>query len=150
MMRCMLALLLCGFAFGAGAEEPLQPEQAFRFSASAIDAQTIEATWKIAPGYYMYRDKFKFTAEPAKAILGKIETPPGNVKDDETFGKVETYRDEVRIRIAVISTPGPLILKAVSQGCADLGICYPPLPQTAQLDMPVVSAAMQQSSEWEW
>ena len=50
---------------------PLTPEKAFRFSAQALDAQTLEVRWDIAPGYYMYRDKFKFTVEPGS--LGRAD-----------------------------------------------------------------------------
>jgi thiol:disulfide interchange protein len=66
------------------------------FSASAIDAKTIEARWQITDQYYMYRDKFKFVGR--RRHPGHAEVlPPGKVKEDENFGKVETYRKEVKI-----------------------------------------------------
>jgi thiol:disulfide interchange protein DsbD len=114
------------------AEEPLPPEQAFRFSARVIDARTLEARWQITDGYYLYRDKFKFALTGGK--LGVPTLPPGKVKDDEIFGKVETYRKEVTILLPVEAT-GSVMLKAVSQGCWDGGICYPPLNQESPLKM---------------
>jgi hypothetical protein len=86
LIRLMLLTLfvLSGFAC---AEEPLPPEQAFRFSARAVDAKTIEARWQITDQYYMYRDKFKFAAEGG--TLGAPKYPPGKMKEDENFGKVE-------------------------------------------------------------
>ena len=101
LIRLLLSLLLALAALPAFAEEPLEPEQAYRFSARAIDAKTVEARWQIADGYYMYREKFRFTAEPATVKLGEPTFPAGKVKDDEFFGKVETYREEVAIRIPV-------------------------------------------------
>ena len=124
-------------------EEPLDPEAAFSLSARAIDANTLEARWKIADGYYMYRDKFKF--ELAGGTLGKTTLPPGKMKDDETFGKVETYRKDVRIVLPFQRTPGTtsVTLKATSQGCWDGGLCY--MPQTVSLSIklpaPIATAA---------
>ncbi len=125
-------LLLLALTGTAGAEEPLPPEEAFRFSARAIDAKTIEARWQITDGYYMYRDKFKFVLEGG--TLGTPKLPPGKVKEDENFGKVETYRKDVKILLPV-EAAGTVTLKAVSQGCWDGGICYPPINQEAKLDL---------------
>ena len=55
--------------------------------------------YKIADGYYLYRDKFKFAVEPATVKLGAAQFPQGDVHNDEFFGKVETYRKELRIRL---------------------------------------------------
>jgi thioredoxin:protein disulfide reductase len=124
------------------AEEPLDPEQAYRYSVRAVDASTVEARWQIVDGYYMYRDKFRFSAEPATIKLGEPKFPPGKVKDDEFFGKVETYRKEVKILIPVEAGGAEsFTLKAVSQGCWDQGICYPPTPQKATVKLIAASAA---------
>jgi thiol:disulfide interchange protein DsbD len=128
----VLALL----AVAARAAEPLEPEQAYRYSVRAIDAKTVEARWDITDGYYMYRDKFRFSAEPATVKLGQAVFPAGKLKDDEIFGKVETYRGSVVIRIPVeAGSATTFTLKAVSQGCWDQGVCYPPTPQQATVDL---------------
>jgi thiol:disulfide interchange protein DsbD len=126
--------------------EPLNPQQAFRLTARAIDAQTIEARWQIEDGYYMYRDKFRFETDPANPAveLAPAQFPPGEMKDDENFGKVETYRHEAVIRLplkSVAPATTHLTLKTRSQGCADIGICYPPVPQEALIELPAASAA---------
>lgn len=132
MLKLILFPLFALFSlWSVHAEEPLSPEQAFRFSARVLDAQTIEARWEIAPGYYMYRDKFKFALEGAS--LGVVELPPGQVKEDENFGKVETYRDAVAVRLPLSAVTGGLVLHVTSQGCADIGICYPPQKQSMPL-----------------
>jgi len=127
----------------AHAEEFLDPEVAFKFSARALDANTLEARWQIADGYYMYRDKFKFEVDGA--TLGTPQRPAGKAKHDENFGTVETYRKEVRIALPIERNAGitSVTLKTVSQGCADAGLCYTPQTEsvTIKLPAPVVAAA---------
>jgi thiol:disulfide interchange protein DsbD len=132
MLIRLLFLFLFALTGMARAEEPLPPEQAFRFSARVVDARTIEARWEITDQYYMYRDKFKFALEGG--TLGTPQYPPGKMKEDENFGNVEVYRKEVKILLPVEAS-GPVTLKAVSQGCWDGGICYPPINQDAKLTM---------------
>jgi thioredoxin:protein disulfide reductase len=137
LIRLLLSLLLALAALPAGAAgEPMEAEQAYRFSARAIDAHTLEARWQIADGYYLYRHKFRFTVEPGGVKLGEPVFPAGHIKDDEFFGRVETYRDDLRIRIPVEADgTASFTLKAVSQGCWDEGICFPPTPQQAVVSL---------------
>ena len=135
----LIRLLLLAFAFlvqPAFAEEPMDPEKAYRFSVRAIDANTVEARWQIASDYYMYRQKIRFTAEPATVKLGEGAFPAGKVKQDEFFGEVETYRGDIRIQIPVEAGGAEsFTLKAMSQGCWDKGICFPPLSQQAKVSL---------------
>jgi thiol:disulfide interchange protein DsbD len=132
-------LALAGQAFGQA--HPLSPDKAFLFSAKALDAQTVEARFTIADGYYLYRDKIHFAIDPASGALLTPALPAGKIKQDEFFGRVETYRGSVTVNLAVRNfTPGkPLIIHAESQGCADIGICYPPTTQTATVALPAGS-----------
>ena len=111
----------------------LEPEKAFAMSAKTVDGKTIEVRYQIANGYYLYHDKFKFQIEPTTAGLGAAQIPPGKVKQDEYFGKVETHRGLLVIKLPLASAVGPVTLKATSQGCADVGVCYPPQTQTVKL-----------------
>jgi thiol:disulfide interchange protein DsbD len=131
---CALLLLafsaLCG-APASAADDYLAPEVAFKFSARMQDAGTVAVTYQIADGYYMYRERFKFTADGA--TLGEPKYPPGKVKFDDTFQKnVETYRNSVTVTIPVKSA-GLFTLNAQSQGCADAGLCYAPQDASARL-----------------
>jgi len=131
----LVVLLLCTPAaaqlkLGGNTDNLLEPEKAFSFDASALDASTIEVHFAIADGYYLYRDRFRFSAEGAR--LGAPEFPRGLKHKDEFFGEVETYRKEVRIRIPV-EGDGRFDLKVVSQGCADAGVCYVPLESKVSL-----------------
>ena len=131
-----MLLFLCLHGI-AGAQDLLDPAVAFKFSAQAIDAGTIEVRYRIADGYYMYRDKFKFAVEPASVKLGTAQFPKGDVHNDEFFGKVETYRKEVRVRLPLTRDAGAdkLTLAVTSQGCADAGVCYVPQVQTAAIEL---------------
>ncbi|MBN8455945.1 protein-disulfide reductase DsbD [Accumulibacter sp.] len=138
MLRCLLSLLLL-LATLAQADEFLDPAVAFKPGVRALDGQTLEVRFSIAKGYYLYRDKFRFAADPATIHLGTPLLPAGKEKHDETFGRVEVYYDQVLIRLPVernSSGPLPLTLRVTSQGCADAGICYPPQQQSLAVELP--------------
>lgn len=142
----MRALLLAAvLALGAGPaaaqlfgnQELLDPEKAFRIAARALDARNVEVTFQIAEGYYMYRERFSFATEAGRPLAG-VEIPHGKIKEDPFFGKQETFRDFVRIRVPVSAgeaAKGSLTLKVTSQGCSDKGVCY--IPQTQQVKVPL-------------
>ena len=97
----------------------LPAKEAFKFQASLVNPNTIEAVWAIADGYYMYRSKFGFTAEPVQAALGNPRNPTGTIKHDEYFGQVETYTDSIRITLPIDKDHfggGRLVLSATGQG----------------------------------
>jgi len=126
------------FASAASAQELLEPDKAFRFSARALDPSALEITYRIAPGYYLYRKNFKFElTEPAGAALGEPQFPPGHMKKDPIFGETEIFRDEVKIRAPVALPPGAkqVTLLAGSQGCSDIGVCYVPETRTLKVAM---------------
>ncbi len=133
--RLALLLLLCSGFVRATEPVLLEPEKAFAFSAYMAGPDTVEVRYVIAPGYYMYRDKFRFTLEPATLARGEPQLPPGKIKKDEFFGETEVYRNEVRITLPIqtVSQPVRSVLTAVSQGCADVGVCYVPVEQKAEL-----------------
>jgi thiol:disulfide interchange protein DsbD len=138
MLRCLLALLLC-LGLSAQAEEFLDPLVAFKPTAKALDGETAEVRFAIAKGYYLYRDKFRFKAEPESITLGQAQYLAGKMKKDDLFGEVEVYYKEAVIRVPVERNSSgtlPLTLKLTSQGCADGGICYPPQVQTVSLTLP--------------
>jgi thiol:disulfide interchange protein DsbD len=143
MMRHLLILLTFVFSL-AHAEEFLDPMVAFKPTARALDGQTVEVTYEIAKGYYLYRDKFKFAVDGEVTTLGTPQIPKGKEKIDDIFGKVEVYYKTVAIRLPVErASSGPLQLKlnVTSQGCADAGVCYPPQTQPVSLELPDPASA---------
>ena len=141
LMRLLALLWLTLSSLFAHAAEPLEPEQAYKFSARALDEKTIEARWDVLPDYYLYREKIRFSVAPANIVLGAPDIPAGQEKDDEFFGKVHILRGTVVVRIPVSAGAGALTLKAHSQGCWDGGVCYPPLTQEAKLTLAAMSSA---------
>jgi thiol:disulfide interchange protein DsbD len=141
----ILAFLLCivWTAHAASPGELLEPEKAFRMSARALDATTVEISFAIADGYYLYRERFKFAADPgSRAKLGAPQFPSGIRKKDEFFGEVETYRKQVSIRIPVDNPEPVLNLVVTSQGCADIGVCYIPMDSKAAIRLTAIGAPL--------
>jgi thiol:disulfide interchange protein DsbD len=139
-LRGLLAGLCIVLASGAAvaqisAEDLLPVEEAFALTATASDDH-VRLSWKIAEGYYLYRHAFEFEAVDADASLGEPSIPAGETLVDEFFGETETYRDSVLVSVPVDSLPhdGELAIRVAYQGCADLGVCYPPHRQTLNVD----------------
>ena len=138
----LAALSQLGNTLGLGSaqDEFLPPDQAFIFSATAVDSKTIQAHWDIAEGYYLYRDKFKFSLKdaPEGVIIGGINLPQGKVKDDPFFGRIQVFYRDVDVVVPISgAAPGQAIRLLVGyQGCADAGLCYPPQTKTVSLELP--------------
>jgi thioredoxin:protein disulfide reductase len=140
----LLDLLSGGAGAGSGDGEFLPPDEAFRFSAEMADPYTVRAHWDIADGYYLYRAKFAFQAQGGPVQLGEPRLPPGTPKFDETFGDVEVYYDSADVLIPVSrasAAAGEMEVAAGFQGCAEDGICYPPITRTALVLIPEARAS---------
>ncbi|WP_322047162.1 protein-disulfide reductase DsbD [Paraburkholderia sp. J67] len=139
LIGCLLPLLF-GAAPARADDDFLPPDQAFTFSASETPGM-VDVHFKIADGYYMYRERFAFAAR-GTATLGDAQIPPGHVKFDPTFNKnVETYRNELTIHVPVKAASGPFDIAVTSQGCADAGICYPPAEHVYHVSAAALQAA---------
>lgn len=135
------AFLLCAFLLSALLSSPakaqqqdfLDPEKAFVVQAKMIDSGTLHLQFKIANGYYMYKEQFAFKLDTTKVKLGQAVLPVGVVKHDPTFDrKMELYFKEADITIPISAWPkdteaSPFVLTVIGQGCAVAGICYPPM-----------------------
>ena len=133
-----------GIAIGGSNEDRfLDPDVAFVLRAAAAGSDAIEAQWDIAEGYYLYRDKFRFRAvEGSGASLGEAGFPEGMIKDDEYFGPMEVYYSAVAALVPVAgAAPGDVVdVDITYQGCADAGLCYPPITRTVSLLLPAALA----------
>ena len=132
--RSLLGLVMLALHTGLAAQTFLEPERAFRFAARVLDERSVDVEFTVAPGYYLYREKLQF--EAAGAELGAPQLPPGKVKFDETFRKdVETYTGVLRIALPVQQAAAGFRLIVTSQGCADQGLCYPPMRSGADISL---------------
>lgn len=107
----------------------LKVEQAYQASVSS-DEDGLSIDWQIAPGYYLYRDRFAVDLQrDGQAVDATVTFSPGKVKDDPYFGKTEVYYLGTSLRIDNLDSSAGLHLTLTSQGCADAGLCYPPRSQ---------------------
>lgn len=118
----------------------LPPEKAFQFFATVKDANTVHVSWLIADGYYLYKNKLGLKPEEgAQTRLSELVLPVGESHHDEEFGDVEVYRQELSLDVPVTRAglePETLTLIAKFQGCADRGVCYPPMTSKVVLSLP--------------
>lgn len=144
LLAVLAALPLAG-AYAAPEDELLEADAAFALSTRAIDAHTLEASWKIAPGYYMYRDKFKFEALDNNIKLKAPLIPAGKKKNDPLFGITETYVNAVTVRVPIALRSGDAQvarIRITAQGCNEpIGVCYPPMQKEIGIQLAAVDAA---------
>ncbi|MCB1568804.1 MAG: cytochrome C biogenesis protein, partial [Xanthomonadales bacterium] len=147
MLRCLrtfaalLALASTTPAFAVDESDLLPVDEAFVIEASAPSADRVEFQIKIAEGYYLYRHRFAAKALDAGVSTGAVELPPGTPKHDEFFGDVETYRNGMTLALPEVQAGDARQLKVELryQGCADLGICYPPQKRVFDVALPIPS-----------
>lgn len=120
----------------------LTPEQAYKYSTRVAGDQLI-VTWTVEPGYYLYKKRMGIASGASAVELGDPLWPKGEDHEDEFFGKQEIYRGTIEIPVAIKDTGGPrpakLPLELKFQGCADAGLCYPPLTWKTEVALPAVA-----------
>src|SRR5271168_410607 len=137
----LLSLLLMSFAAAADAKpwwirgvesndtDFLPPDVAFRV-ASHVDGSVLRVRWIIADGYYLYRRRIQIKAESPDLTVFAPVLPTGIVKTDQYLGAQEIYQQQVEVAVPYIQSDGgahPLQIKVTYQGCAEAGLCYPPI-----------------------
>ncbi|MES9847767.1 MAG: protein-disulfide reductase DsbD N-terminal domain-containing protein, partial [Candidatus Thiodiazotropha sp.] len=126
----LMLLVLSSLSMAAwNQEDLLLPDQAFQISGRTDGTEKLLVEWRIADGYYMYRDKIQFDSDTIGIEIGEPKLSQAKIKNDEFFGEVAVYRNKATAEIPIRRMQGSqetLLLKARSQGCADLGICFPP------------------------
>ena len=120
---------------GAIDSDLLPAESAFQLVAATRDGDAVTLDWVIAPGYYLYRKRLAFEAvEPSTTRLGAVRLPAGQTLHDEHFGDVEVYRETLQARLPLTSGKAALAkLRVRFQGCADAGVCYPPVTRVVDV-----------------
>ena len=124
-------------------QQILDADQAFQVIVNPVDPLTLEARWTIAPGYYLYRDKFRLSLVDAPGVnIASVEIPPGEAKDDPNFGPQQVFHQAAVITVRLsreVSGETEARVKIDYQGCAEIGVCYPPLTQTLPVALPASS-----------
>ncbi|MEW8505599.1 MAG: protein-disulfide reductase DsbD [Candidatus Thiodiazotropha sp.] len=137
MMMFLMLLAISSLSHALWNEEDLlMPDQAFQISGRTDGTEKLRVEWRIADGYYMYRDKIHFDSDTIGIEIGEPTLSEAKIKNDEFFGEVAVYRNKAIAEIPIRRMQGSqetLLLKARSQGCADQGICFPPHVQEIRL-----------------
>ena len=137
----LLALLLVGLV-GVASAKPwwmrgiesnesdfLAPDAAFRVTAG-VDGNAVRVRWLIADGYYLYRSKIEIKAESPDLVIAAPLLPAGRVRVDPYLGTQEIYQHQVEATAVYTRFDAgahPLQIKVTYQGCAEAGLCYPPI-----------------------
>jgi thiol:disulfide interchange protein DsbD len=150
-MRRLLCLLLLVFALPATAGGLLESRpsstlgsinnsadflpvrEAFQLSLVESTPQSIKLRFVATEGYYLYRHRFQFRADPADVTLGSAQLPKGEQKHDEYFGDVEVYHGVLDVELPRTDQRA-FTLVVTYQGCADKGLCYPPETERLGID----------------
>jgi len=116
---------------------PIPADQAFQLTATAKDYQTVLITWKVQPGYYLYRDRFHFSpTPPSDAEIGQPLLPEGTIKTTPGIGSYSVYFKNTTITLPIAkSTGGHISLKVCYQGCSASGFCYPPMTKLVTVNL---------------
>ena len=138
--KTLTTLLLLAFAWSTpqAEEELLEPDKAFPFQVIIKD-DILHAEWNTAKGYYLYRNKIRLTTDTPGVSLGEPKLPNGKIKQDEFFGEIEVYHHPVSAQVPIqreADNVTEFVLTAMYQGCADIGVCYPPIKKQIRLDLP--------------
>ena len=122
---------------------PLPEEQAFGFEAIANSPTELLLRFTPAPGYYLYRDRSEFRLLDADGVqLASPRWPQGQQHQDEHFGEVIVYFDQIELPLGLRRSrgeAGPITLEATFQGCQNDGICYPPMTRQVALELPAAA-----------
>lgn len=102
--------------------EFLKADEAFLFSVEQRGNQ-LHLNWHIADGYYLYKKEISVVAEKGK--VGELQFPPGEMHQDEFFGNVEIFRDELNVNATLENAIADDKITVTYQGCTT-GFCYPP------------------------
>jgi thiol:disulfide interchange protein DsbD len=107
----------------------LDPDVAYR-AASRVDGNVLRVRWVIADGYYLYRQKMDIKAESPDLVLGEPSFPQGTIKTDPYLGTQEIFTQQVEATLPFTRLDAgahPIQIKVTYQGCAEAGLCYPPI-----------------------
>lgn len=118
------------FGFLKSEPELMPVDQAFAFDFKQ-EGNKVTLNWVIADGYYMYRDKLKFSVNGAE--LGTIDLPKGKPHNDEYFGEQEVYYTYIDIPVGLKQADDNGTLSVTFMGCAEGKLCYPPTKRDVSL-----------------
>jgi len=129
----------------------LPVDQAFRLDLVEADKDNLRLRFVNADGYYLYKHRFAFTSDHPDVSIGTPKWPAAEPKTDEFFGDVEVFYGITDLLLPIDNPRDiPFTLQVSYQGCADLGLCYPPEIRNIQIGNTPATAAQQQVGTVDW
>ncbi len=127
------------FVADNNADSFLTPDRAFQLKLTAVNAQNIQASFSVASGYYLYRDRIKFEiaapTQDGSTKIALVSLPTGEIKQDPTFGKQTVYHHDFNANIQLAAPAAhALTINASYQGCSEKGLCYAPIKKSFTLN----------------
>lgn len=128
---------LCLLSSITSAATPPPARVVFQAEVKLVDPNSFFITWKIKPGYFLYADRIKLSAEQnSNFAIGSLQFPPTLTKTDRLGHKYHVYRNELTLAVPILGQQaGSSFLSVAFQGCADDGFCYPPETHQIQLNI---------------
>ena len=128
----------------SGQDEFLPVAEAFKLDYTIAQGKLV-LHWQVADTYYLYEERFKFSADGGIAIAPVYS--PGKMKYDELFEReTMVHYHEVSASFDLQGITNAFNLKLEYQGCADAGLCYPPQKLTLTIDPASASVIEQKQS----
>jgi len=117
----------------------LPVEQAFAFDFVQRQDELV-VSWTIADGYYLYKDKIKLGG--IAVSFSHPSYPASMTIEDEFFGVTDVYFHQLTLRIPLTDVSEDAVFKIQYMGCAEAGLCYPPVTK----ELPLVAFSTQDSN----
>jgi thioredoxin:protein disulfide reductase len=115
-------------------QEFISPDEAFVMSVSEINNNQMLINWEIEKGYYLYMGMFEFSTDQDEVKIIEATMPDGTRKVDEFFGDVDVFYNKTNVKLVFNKIIEGTNLIVKYQGCADAGLCYPPIKKVISLD----------------
>ena len=138
------------FANNASEDELLDPEEAYVLTASVADGTHLKLYWEIADGTYLYQDHIQIALVDGQGVaIGEHQLPEAEIKQDSirpdgSVGDVAVYHHQIDLNLPLVRSntdPTTIGLEVKYQGCAEIGVCYPPITKQFSLSLPGISSA---------
>ena len=138
------------FSNDASENQLLDPEAAYVLTASVLDGTHIKLYWRIAEGTFLYKERIQLAmVDGGDVAIGTYSLPEPEIKQDAirpdgSIGDVSVYHHEIDLTLPLLRNniaPTTIDLEVKYQGCAEIGVCYPPITKQISLSLPSISPA---------
>ncbi len=133
-------------SLGGADDDILEVDDAFQINYDSQPGK-FTASWVIAEGHYLYRDKMQITTDDSSVNSNSLVMPEGEAKEDPIFNKTlhvfHHFADATLPYQYTGNGDKEVTFKVKYQGCSEIsGICYPPQTKKFTVKLSPISSAM--------